>query len=64
VEKWVELAMHCLEAAGAVDVADSREQGAASREELEDLHHVGDVVVLLEPVGDAFAQDGRGERAE
>ncbi len=56
--------MHCLEAAGAVDVADSREQGAASREELEDLHHVGDVVVLLEPVGDAFAQDGRGERAE
>lgn len=62
--EWIDLAVDGLEPAGAVDVADSRELRAFLFADLEDFHHVGDVVVLLEPVGDAFAQNGRRERAE
>ena len=57
----VDLAMDGLEAAGTVDVADGRELGAFFFPDLEDFHHVGNVVVLLEPFADRFPQDGGSE---
>jgi len=53
-----------LQAAGAIDMSNRRNQTMSFGADLEDGHHEWNVVVLLEPISDALAQDRGREWAE
>lgn len=57
-------AMHGLQTAGTIHVADCWYVSAFLFPNLEDLHHVGHVVFLLEPLANALPQNGGSKGPE
>src|SRR5207249_2323253 len=53
-----------LEAPRPVDMRDGRNSTPLFFPNLEDLHHKGNGIVLLEPIGDGFGDHGRSKRAK